>query len=219
MKNSIDKIRNFFSSKGKGKENDSRNEFFTAFNRKVVLDSVTRLNPTYLAKFNPVMFTVEIGFFLVLLIGFFPNISIEFVNQTQIFYFESAIILILTVWFATFSESLSEAQARARVDSLRSLEKEVMAHKLTNGNGKIVDIKSTLLKPGDEVKVYAGEIIPRDGLVCEGKAFVDESMMTGESNPVFKERGDHVIGGTKVASDHVIVEITAEAGRSFLDQM
>ena len=119
------------------------------------------------------MFTVEVGFFLVLFIAFFPSISSEFVGQNQIFYFESAIILIITVWFATFSESLSEAQARARVDSLRSLEKEVMAHKFTNGNGKMVDIKSTLLKPGDEVKVYAGEIIPRDGLVCVGKAFVD----------------------------------------------
>jgi len=219
MKNRIDKIRNIFSSKGKGKENDSRNEFFTAFNRKVVLDSVTRLNPTYLAKFNPVMFTVEVGFFLVLLIAFFPNISIEFVNQNQIFYFESAIILILTVWFATFSESLSEAQARARVDSLRSLEKEVIAHKIVNGNGTLVDVASTTLKPGDEVRVKAGEIIPRDGLVNVGKAFIDESMMTGESNPVYKEKGDHVIGGTRVASDTIVVEITAEAGRSFLDQM
>jgi K+-transporting ATPase ATPase B chain len=44
-------------------------------------------------------------------------------------------------------------------------------------------------------------------------------MMTGESNPVYKERGDHVIGGTRVASDTIVVEITAEAGRSFLDQM
>ena len=165
------------------------------------------------------MFTVEIGFFLVLLIAFFPNISAEFVNQNQIFYFESAIILILTVWFATFSESLSEAQARARVDSLRSLEKEVIAHKIVNGNGTLVDLVSTELKPGDEVRVNAGEIIPRDGLVNVGKAFIDESMMTGESNPVYKEKGDHVIGGTKVASDTLVVEITAEAGRSFLDQM
>ena len=52
-----------------------------------------------------------------------------------------------------------------------------------------------------------------------GKAFVDESMMTGESNPVFKEKGDHVIGGTKLASDKLVVEISSEAGRSFLDQM
>ena len=126
--------------------------------------------------------------------------------------------MILTVWFATFSESLSEAQARARVDSLRNLEKEVSAHKIINDE-KEVTVISTSLNPGDEVMVYAGEIIPRDGLVNDGKAFVDESMMTGESNPVFKEEGDHVIGGTRVASDKLVVEITSEAGRSFLDQM
>ena len=163
------------------------------------------------------MFTVEAGFFVVLAIAMFPNISAEFVSQNQIFYFEVAIILILTVWFATFSESLSEGQARARVDSLRSLEKEVSARKIVHG--REVTVTSTSLKPGDEVTVYSGEIIPRDGLVNEGKAFVDESMMTGESNPVFKEKGDHVIGGTKVASDKMVIEITAEAGRSFLDQM
>jgi len=193
-------------------------------NTRILSDSLTKLDPRYLAKNNPVMFTVEVGFVVVLAIALFPNISSEFVNESQVFYLESAIILILTVWFATFSESLSEAQARARVDALRSLEKEVSAHKLLNGGGsngsrKQVTVKSTTLNPGDEVMVYAGEIIPRDGLVNEGKAFVDESMMTGESNPVFKDKGDHVIGGTKVASDKIIVEITSEAGRSFLDQM
>jgi potassium-transporting ATPase ATP-binding subunit len=186
-------------------------------NRRVLIDSITKLNPWYLAKQNPVMFTVEAGFFVVLAIAIFPNISTEFVSQNQIFYIEVAVILILTVWFATFSEALSEGQARARVDSLRSLEKEVSARKIVHG--KEVTVTSTSLKPGDEVIVYSGEIIPRDGLVNEGKAFVDESMMTGESNPVFKEKGDHVIGGTKVASDKMVIEITAEAGRSFLDQM
>lgn len=186
-------------------------------NKRVLIDSITKLNPWYLAKENPVMFTVEAGFFVILAIAIFPNISAEFVSQNQIFYFEIAIILILTVWFATFSESLSEAQARARVDSLRSLEKEVSARKIVHG--KEVIVTSTSLKPGDEVMVYVGEIVPRDGLVNEGKAFVDESMMTGESNPVFKEKGDHVIGGTKVASDRILIEITAEAGRSFLDEM
>lgn len=194
-------------------------EFLTGVNSKVMYDSVTRLNPLYLAKYNPVMFAVEVGFFLVLFIAFFPSVSTEFINQNQIFYFESAFILIITVWFATFSEALSEAQARARVDSLRSLEKEVIAHKIVNGNGKLEDVGSSTVKPGDEVRVNAGEIIPRDGLVNVGKAFIDESMMTGESNPVYKERGDHVIGGTRVASDSIVVEITAEVGRSFLDQM
>jgi K+-transporting ATPase ATPase B chain len=185
--------------------------------RRILFDSISKLNPWYLANQNPVMFTVEAGFFVVVVIAMFPNISSEFVSQNQIFYCEVAIILILTVWFATFSEALSEAQARARVDSLRALEKEVAARKVAHG--KEVVVTSTSLRPGDEVLVYVGEIIPRDGLVNEGKAFVDESMMTGESNPVFKEKGDHVIGGTKVASDKMIIEITAEVGKSFLDEM
>ena len=216
----MDKIskQNNSNNVGNNKKNNKIKTLSAAISKKVILDSITKLDPRYLAKNNPVMFTVEMAFIVVLAIGFFPNISREFVSQNPILYLESAIILILTVWFATISESLSEAQARARVDSLRSLEKEVTAHKIVNDE-KEITVASTSLKPGDEVRVYTGEIIPRDGLVNVGKAFVDESMMTGESNPVFKEKGDHVIGGTKLASDKLVVEISSEAGRSFLDQM
>ncbi len=187
------------------------------FDKRMFEDSVTKLNPLYLAKKSPVMFTVEAGFFLVLAIGLLPNMSLEFVNENRAFYIESAIILIVTVWFATFSESLSESQARAKVDSLKNLEKEVLAKKLVEG--KEVSVVSSSLIVGDRVRVYAGEIIPRDGIVHEGKAFVDESMMTGESNPVFKEKDNPVLGGTKVANDSIVIEITSEAGKSFLDEM
>src|SRR5579875_3366821 len=187
------------------------------FDARMLKDSVTKLNPIYLAKKSPVMFTVEVGFFLVLAIGLLPNMSLEFVNENRVFYIESAMILIATVWFATFSESLSESQARAKVDSLKNLEKEVLAKKLEQG--KEVPVVSSSLVVGDRVRVYAGEIIPRDGIVHEGKAFVDESMMTGESNPVFKEKDNPVLGGTKVANDSIVVEITSEAGKSFLDEM
>lgn len=187
------------------------------FDTNMLRDSVIKLNPIYLAKKSPVMFAVEMGFFLVLGIGLLQNPSSDFVNENSLFYFESAIILIVTVWFATFSESLSEAQARAKVDSLRSLEKEVQAKKLVDGKEVIVPSKS--LKMGDRVRVYAGDIIPRDGIIADGKAFIDESMMTGESNPAFKEKDNPVLGGTKVASDSLVVEITAEAGKSFLDEM
>ncbi|MGB7884772.1 MAG: HAD-IC family P-type ATPase [Nitrososphaeraceae archaeon] len=209
------------NSNSKGRNSTTTLSSISSFsmltNTRVLIDSTAKLNPLYLAKQNPVMFTVEAGFFVVLAIAIFPNISAEFVSQNQIFYIEVAVILILTVWFATLSESLSEAQARARVDSLRALEREVSARKIVHG--KEVVVTSTSLKPGDEVIIYVGEIIPRDGLVNEGKAFVDESMMTGESNPVFKEKGDHVIGGTIVASDKMLIEITAEVGKSFLDEM
>lgn len=187
------------------------------FDKRMLKDSITKLSPLYLAKKSPVMFAVEVGFFLVLAIGLLPNTSSEFVNENSVFYIESAIILIVTVWFATFSESLSESQARAKVDSLKNLEKEVLAKKLVDG--KEVSVTSTSLRMGDRVRVYAGEIIPRDGIVHEGKAFIDESMMTGESNPVFKEKDNPVIGGTKVANESLVIEITSEAGKSFLDEM
>ena len=221
VNNNKNKQNNNNGNNNKNKKNGNNKRFLdkltNTMNKAILVDSIKKLNPRYLAKNNPVMFTVELGFFIVLLIAIFPTISETFVNQSQIFYIETAIILILTVWFATFSESLSESQAKARVDSLRNLEKEVSAHILVHG--KEVVVSSASLKPGDEVRVYAGEIIPRDGLVIQGKTFVDESMMTGETNPSFKEKDDHVIGGTRVTTDSIIVEITAEAGKSFLDQM
>ena len=75
---------------------------------------------------------------------------------------------------------------------------------------------------GDVVVVEAGEAIPGDGTVIEGIASVDESAITGESAPVIREAGGDrsaVTGGTKVLSDRIVVEITQEPGKSFLDRM
>ena len=95
------------------------------FNARILRDSVTKLNPLYLAKSSPVMFTVEVGFFLLLGIGLLQNPSSDFVNENSVFYFESAIILIVTVWFATFSESLSELR-----QGQRSIPYEALRRKL-----------------------------------------------------------------------------------------
>jgi K+-transporting ATPase ATPase B chain len=78
------------------------------------------------------------------------------------------------------------------------------------------------LSRGDIVVVVAGEVIPGDGTVIEGIATVDESAITGESAPVIRESGGDrsaVTGGTRVTSDRILVEITQEPGKSFLDRM
>jgi len=186
-------------------------------NRNVFRQSIEKLEPLHLAKNNPVMFIVEVGFTITLIIGLFPSISSQFILKDPIFYFQLAAILLVTVWFATLSEAIAEYQAKARVDFLKTLERDVLARKLEGG--KEVVVKSSELKSGDEVRVSAGEIVPRDGLVSKGIAFVDESMMTGESNPVIKEKNSHVIGGTIVATDELFIEITGEPGKSFLNQM
>src|SRR5213076_1291845 len=185
--------------------------------RQALLDSLVKLNPLYLWKDSPVMLVVEAGFALVLAMGLAPGAFAGLVNQSRWFYFVIAGILLLTVWFSTFSEAVSEAQGRARVDALRTLEKDVPARKIV-GDSEVI-VPSRFLDPGDVVRASAGEFIPRDGVIKEGKAYIDESMMTGESMPSYKESGGHVIGGTKVATDSILVTIVAEAGKSYLDQM
>src|SRR5437773_66754 len=185
--------------------------------RRALLDSLVKLNPLYLGKDSPVMLVVEAGFALVLAMGLAPGAFAGLVNQARWFYFIIAGSLLLTVWFSTLSEAVSEAQGRARVDALRTLEKDVPARKIV-GHSEVI-VPSRHLDPGDVVRVNAGEFIPRDGVIKEGKAYIDESMMTGESIPSYKESGGHVIGGTKVATDSILVTIVAEAGKSYLDQM
>jgi K+-transporting ATPase ATPase B chain len=81
---------------------------------------------------------------------------------------------------------------------------------------------STDLRSGDRVEIVAGEVVPSDGEIVEGVASIDESAITGESAPVIREAGGDrsgVTGGTRVLSDRIVVQITANPGSSFLDRM
>ncbi|HUI71428.1 MAG TPA: potassium-transporting ATPase subunit KdpB, partial [Spirochaetia bacterium] len=91
-----------------------------------------------------------------------------------------------------------------------------------NGDDREEKVASVELRVGDRVLCEAGDIIPGDGEVIEGIASVDESAITGESAPVIRESGGDrsaVTGGTKVISDRIIVRITAEQGKTFVDRM
>jgi K+-transporting ATPase ATPase B chain len=72
------------------------------------------------------------------------------------------------------------------------------------------------------VVVEAGDVIPADGEIIEGVGSVDESAITGESAPVIRESGGDrsaVTGGTRLLSDRLVIEVTQEPGKSFLDRM
>jgi potassium-transporting ATPase ATP-binding subunit len=79
-----------------------------------------------------------------------------------------------------------------------------------------------MLRRGNIVRVSAGEVIPADGDIVESVASVDESAITGESAPVIRESGGDrsaVTGGTRVLSDWIRVQVTANPGETFLDRM
>ena len=188
--------------------------------KQALIGSVKKLDPRYMIK-NPVMFVVEIGFLITLLLTIVPGLFGEGDTGLRIYNLIVSIILLVTVLFANFAESVAEGRGKAQAASLKKTQKDTEAHLLAeNGNETIVS--SSQLKKGDVVMVVAGEVIPGDGEVIEGIASVDESAITGESAPVVRESGGDfcsVTGGTTVVSDWLKIRITSEPGNSFLDRM
>ncbi|KGF77402.1 potassium-transporting ATPase subunit KdpB [Lactococcus lactis] len=184
-----------------------------------------KLNPAYMMK-NPVMFVVEVGFTITLILSIFPNLFGTVQSSSQIYNIIVTLILFLTILFANFAESVAEGRGKAQAESLKKTQKNMKA-RIINKDKATNQIKETIidaieLKKDDIVLVKAGELIPSDGEVIEGIASVDESAITGESAPVVKESGGDfasVTGGTTVSSDWLKVKITSSSGESFLDKM
>lgn len=184
-----------------------------------------KLNPAYMMK-NPVMFVVEVGFTITLILSIFPNLFGTVQSSSQIYNIIVTLILFLTILFANFAESVAEGRGKAQAESLKKTQKNMKA-RIINKDKATNQIKETIidaieLKKDDIVLVKSGELIPSDGEVIEGIASVDESAITGESAPVIKESGGDfasVTGGTTVSSDWLKIKITSSSGESFLDKM
>jgi K+-transporting ATPase ATPase B chain len=177
--------------------------------------AIKKLTPRAAAT-NPVMFVVLIGTFIT---AFF-TLKRLIIGQSLGFELTTTLLLLFTVWFANFAESVAEARGRGQAASLRSTKRALNARRLKNGNEQLVDADG--LRKGDRVRVSQGEYIPADGEIVRGVATVNESAVTGESAAVLREAGgDHcgVIGGTKVLTGEIELEVTADPGHSFLDRM
>nr|WP_042352343.1 potassium-transporting ATPase subunit KdpB [Bacillus massiliigorillae] len=186
--------------------------------KDAIKQAFIKLNPAIMIK-NPIMFVVEVGFIVTLILSFAPNLFGDSGSEVW-FNITVSIILLLTILFANFAESLAEGRGKAQADSLKQSKKDIPAN-LLKGE-KVVTVSSATLKKGDIVIASEGEFIPGDGEIIKGLASIDESAITGESAPVIKESGGDfcsVTGGTKVVSDCITVKITSDPGESFLDRM
>ncbi len=197
----------------------SRSLFDPEILRPALLASLRKLDPRVQVR-NPVMFVVEIGALITTIawvIQVFGGRPLGGGHEPSWFTFTVAFWLWLTVVFANLAEALAEGRGKAQADALRAMRTETTAHLKDGG-----EVPASDLQRGDVVIVEAGEVIPGDGTVIEGIASVDESAITGESAPVIREAGGDrsaVTGGTRVLSDRIVVEITQEPGKSFLDRM
>jgi potassium-transporting ATPase ATP-binding subunit len=183
--------------------------------------SITKLDPRALWR-NPVMFVTAVVAAMTTVLGLRDFVTGVAGAGTSL---HIAAWLWLCVIFANFAEALAEGRGKARADTLRATKSETKVRVLADASddpAKGTETLSTALRAGQFVHVAAGEIIPADGEAVRGVASVNESAITGESAPVIREAGgdrSSVTGGTTVVSDWLVIRVTAEPGKSFLDRM
>jgi K+-transporting ATPase ATPase B chain len=183
---------------------------------KSLPDAFRKFDPRTLWR-NPVMFIVEIGALWS---------TVLTIREPSWFGWLVVFWLWLTVLFGNLAESVAEGRGKAQADTLRKSKADTIARRLRGWTpenpGTQEDVRAPELQKGDIVVVETGDIIPGDGEIVEGIASVNESAITGESAPVIRESGGDrsaVTGGTTVLSDRIVVKITQEPGKSFIDRM
>ena len=187
----------------------------TLFQAEAWKNAFVKLLPQH-AMQNPVMAIVWLGTIVTF-------ISTILGKADLIFGLLVSLILLITVLFANYAEAIAEAKGRGQASSLRQARQNLTARRIANLHDiDGIQVAATVLKPNDLIEVRAGELIPSDGEIVYGFATINEAAVTGESAPVLREAGTDrsgVIGGTKVLTDRIIVQVTAEVGNSFLDRM
>jgi heavy metal translocating P-type ATPase len=123
----------------------------------------------------------------------FP-ISFRGMDGSAPVYFEAAAVITTLVLLGQVLELRARQQTSGAIRALLNLAPQ-QAHLLT-ADGREQDVTLDQVKPGDKLRVRPGERVPVDGVIVEGASAIDESMLTGESMPAEKSKGDKVTGGT-----------------------
>lgn len=121
-------------------------------------------------------------------------------------YFMDAAFISTFIMIGRYLEAKAKGSASQAIRKLLQLSAKV-AHRVIK-KGTTEDVPIDQVKKGDILLVKPGEKIPVDGLLTEGNATIDESMVTGESIPVDKQKGDGVIGAT--VNGNTVITISAE---------
>ncbi|MCI4330612.1 MAG: potassium-transporting ATPase subunit KdpB [Thermoplasmata archaeon] len=184
--------------------------------------SLSLLRPSEMVR-NPVMFVVYVFTLFTAAITIapwaFPDLTGHGFSRS--YYFGLTIILFMTLWFATLSQSIAEAQGHAQAESLREIRSGTRARRVLP-NGSLQWVAASTLRKGDGVALQAGDTVPLDGDVVGGVLEIDEAMMTGESASVVRESGGDktsLLGGSQVLRGKAMMRVASDPGQSFLDRM
>lgn len=133
------------------------------------------------------------------------NVGQDITHLAHDLYFESASMILVLVSFGKFLESKSKKKTNDSIQKLMALAPQ-KAIVLRNGEEIEVGIEQVML--GDQVIVKRGMQVPVDGIILEGSGSVDQSNITGESIPVYKEINDEVISSTLLTNGYMVIQAT-----------
>jgi len=131
-------------------------------------------------------------------------------------YVESAAVILAFITVGKYFETLTKGRTSQAIQSLVALSPKVAT---VIRDGKEVEVPVEELQIGEVVFVRPGEKIPVDGVILSGESFVDESMITGESVPVFKKEGSKVVGATLNTTGSFQVEVSQVGKDTTLSQI
>jgi Cu+-exporting ATPase len=149
-------------------------------------------------------------------VAYFFSVYAVFFDKSLGQYFETSAILITLVIFGKYLESLAKKKTSDAMKSLMNLSPKKAC--LIKDNQEI-EVLVDELKKNDVILVKPGEKIPVDGVVIKGSSSVDESMITGESIPVSKQKNDLVIGGTINKQGSLIFKATKVGKETMLSRI
>ena len=141
---------------------------------------------------------------------------VVFAVEGQVFFWELATLvdIMLIGHYIEMKSVMSASRALEELAKLMPSEAHVI-----QDDGSTKDVPLEELQKGFKVLVKPGEKIPADGLVIDGKSSVNESLMTGESKPVSKQKDDEVIGGSLNGEGSLTIEVNRTGEDSFLSQV
>ncbi|HKJ71357.1 MAG TPA: heavy metal translocating P-type ATPase [Gammaproteobacteria bacterium] len=131
-------------------------------------------------------------------------------------YFDSAAVIVTVILFGKYLEEVAKGRTSQAIRKLIGLQAK-NARLLEDGQEREVPVSR--VQAGDRLVVRPGERIPVDGTVADGSSYVDESMLTGEPEPVAKGADDEVVGGTVNQHGVLTVEVTQVGGDTVLSQI
>ncbi len=149
--------------------------------------------------------------------AFFYSLTGTIIDEPDYFFYETAATIITLVLAGNFIEKRAIKSTTSSIDDLIKLQKTFANRK--EEDGSTTRIPSSEVQLGDHLFVNEGDQVPCDGIILSGEGSFDEALLTGESIPVFRKKGDELVGASVLNSGNVVIESTAVGKESFLGRL